>query len=49
MMCSACSNYEKQSVLIEKSLESQEEINEYKLDLEQFKVSLIEKLNNQPE
>jgi predicted anti-sigma-YlaC factor YlaD len=44
MMCSACRNYEKQSVLIEKVMENREELKEYKLDLEQFKVSLIEKL-----
>lgn len=49
MMCSACRNYEKQSVLIEKAMENRQDIKEYKLDLEQFKVSLMEKLDKNHE
>ena len=47
MMCSACTNYEKQSVLIEKSFENQEQKSEYQLDLKQFKKSIVDKLNKQ--
>jgi len=45
MMCSACTNYEKQNVLIEKSFENQEQIGDPKIDLEQFKKSVVDKLN----
>ena len=45
MMCSACTNYEKQNVLIEKSFENQEQISDPQIDLEQFKKSVVDKLN----
>jgi len=45
MMCSACTNYEKQNVLIEKSFENQAQINGPQIDLEQFKKSVVDKLN----
>ena len=45
MMCSACTNYEKQNVLIEKSFENQEQIGDLQIDLEQFKKSVVDKLN----
>ena len=45
MMCSACTNYEKQNVLIEKSFENQEQIGDPKINLEQFKKSVVDKLN----
>jgi len=45
IMCSTCTDYEKQSVLIEKSLENQEQISNYQLDLKQFKKSIVDKLN----
>ncbi len=47
MMCSACTNYENQSVLIEKSLENSEQKSNYKIDLEQFKNSIIDKLEEE--
>jgi len=46
MMCSACTNYEKQDILIEKSFEKQAQINDPQIDLEQFKKSVVDKLNN---
>lgn len=45
-MCSACTNYEKQDILIEKSFEKQAQINDPQIDLEQFKKSVVDKLNN---
>ena len=45
MMCSACTNYEKQNVLIEKSFENQEQTSDPQIDLEQFKKSVVDKLN----
>ena len=45
MMCSACTNYEKQTVLIEKSFEKQAQTNDTQIDLEQFKKSVVDKLN----
>ena len=45
MMCSACTNYEKQDILIEKSLENQAQKSEPEIDLEEFKKSVVDKLN----
>ena len=45
MMCSACTNYEKQDILIEKSFERQAQTNDPQIDLEQFKKSVVDKLN----
>lgn len=45
MMCSACTNYEKQNLLIEKSFENQAQISDSQIDLEQFKKSVVDKLN----
>ena len=45
MMCSACTNYEKQNLLIEKSFENQVQISDPQIDLEQFKKSVVDKLN----
>ena len=47
MMCTACSEYEKQSVLIDKVMESPQEISEFKLDLDKFKKSIIEKIDKE--
>jgi len=44
MMCRACTNYEKQNVLIEKSFENQAQISDPQIDLEQFKKSVVDKL-----
>jgi len=44
MMCSACTNYEKQNLLIEKSFENQAQISDAQIDLEQFKKSVVDKL-----
>ena len=44
MMCTACTYYEGQSVLIEKSLNNSQQKNNYKIDLENFKSSIIEKI-----
>jgi len=44
MMCRACTNYEKQNVLIEKSFENQAQISDAQIDLEQFKKSVVDKL-----
>ena len=48
MICNACRNYEKQSVLIDNSLKNQEKTNSLKIDLEKFKKSVVDKLNEQP-
>lgn len=45
MMCSACTNYEKQNNLIEKSFENQEQKQDHQVDLDQFKKSIVDKLN----
>lgn len=48
MICNACRNYEKQSVLIDNRLKNQEKTNSLKIDLEKFKKSVVDKLNEQP-
>jgi hypothetical protein len=45
MMCNACSNYEKQNLIIEESIANQENANNNQIDVEQFKVSILEKLS----
>lgn len=46
MMCSACSNYEKQSVFLEKGI-SVNEISEFSIeDIEHLKLSITEKLSD---
>ena len=52
MVCEACSNYEKQNILIEKSISHEVKvkttnlgISENEIDLEQFKKSVVEKIN----
>ena len=45
MMCNACSNYEKQNLIIEESIANQENVSNNQIDVEQFKVSILEKLS----
>lgn len=45
MMCDACTNYEVQSTLIEKSIE-QAEIKTIKVDIEKLKKQITEKLTD---
>ena len=45
MMCTACTNYENQSVLIDKSFENEQKIHDHQIDLENFKKSIVDKLN----
>lgn len=47
MMCTACTNYENQSVFIEKGLKNQSQTGNYTFNLEQFKSSVIEKLEKE--
>ena len=48
MMCDACTNYEKQNLLIEKALANQEDkedkLNEKDINLPDFKKSILDKL-----
>lgn len=47
-MCQACTNYEKQSYLIEKAISHQEDnkSNKIEVDLESFKKTILERLGN---
>lgn len=52
IVCGACSNYEKQNLLIEKSISHMDKVkttnlgvSESRIDLEQFKKTVIDKLN----
>lgn len=52
IVCEACSNYEKQNILIEKGISHLDKIkttnlgvSESRIDLEQFKKSVVDKLN----
>lgn len=52
IVCEACSNYEKQSILIEKSIshdinaeKPNLSVSDYQIDLEKFKKSVVEKIN----
>jgi hypothetical protein len=48
MMCDACSNFEKQSIFLEKGIENHHKRNQPNLDIEQFKKQ-IELNFNKPE
>ena len=45
MMCNACSNYEKQNIILEKSIANQENASNMQVDVEQLKISILEKLS----
>ena len=45
MMCNACSNSEKQNIIIEKSSANQENASNMQVDVEQLKISILEKLS----
>lgn len=45
MMCDACTNYEKQSAIIEKGIENQQKRQQPHIDIEQLKKQISLKLN----
>lgn len=45
MMCDACTNYEKQSIIIEKGIEIQQKNQPIEIDMEQLKKQITIKLN----
>lgn len=46
MMCEACTNYEKQDNLIEKALKNQQQKPAGKINIDQFKDAVLDKLDN---
>lgn len=44
MMCDACTNYEKQNIIIEKSIAHQQSEEEKVIDLPEFKKSILDKM-----
>jgi len=49
MMCDACSQYEKQSILMEKGIEAQGKKIYYEMDVSELKRAIKEKLDRQEE